>query len=133
MSDPRTDALFKFHNTLSQVKALATKDSMDFGTALQLLYAGMILQRPSWGFYNHLIFVPEEICEIEPQVQKNTKIHGFVGMQSVSDVIMPWTPSQEEMAATDWRIKPCSDPVDWRAIEANHRLRTEGVDDGARV
>ncbi len=83
----------------------------DFGDALRALRAGERVVRDGWDGTENMRLLLVQRCEIA-----STDDHGyvtkagppdgvppFIAMHTAANTIVPWTPSQTDLLAHDWR------------------------------
>lgn len=89
--------------------------TMDFGAALKALKAGKPVYRDGWnGKGMWLLIVPGDQWLIGPsvlislheqQIQMQTGGHApFIAIKTTKDDFIPWTASNADLLAEDWRI-----------------------------
>lgn len=85
---------------------------MNFPRALEMLFSGEKLTRTGWNGKDMYIYqVPGSVFNVNrppllgiyPEGTE-IKYHPHVDMKTVDGSCVPWTPSQQDIFATDWQI-----------------------------
>lgn len=80
----------------------APHDFFDFGHAMLMRFKGFNVSRASWGWNTFLVIIESGDISLTGDWVNSTK--PWVGLHRVDGSIEPYTPTQEDMMAKDWRV-----------------------------